>query len=397
MSIQPVSPSVYQADSDTPWWRQLPDDFSHSREEFNIDINRKLQVHAVSMSDYFVRTLASTMVILSNLPKMAEVLDEKRRSEWNFYKNPRFLEEPNSFFESPPPVTVVARKSESFFLQSRVPDAQIEDLSFTSPFVPVNPALRDHPKFQKGFSSAFARHIRHPDGPQPTIICIHGFYLDPYEANSYIFDLPFLYNAGLDILLYTLPYHGPRRINTALFSGDGFVTHDVSTINENFAHSIYDFRIFMNYLEGLGVDHIGVTGVSLGGYHSAILASIEPRIRYAIPIIPVVSLLDIGLEWEPTASLLRFVISSLGASIQDIRHAMAVHTPLTHQPRLDRDKLFIIAGLADRMATPKHARILWEHWRRPEIHWFPGNHLLHLDRGAFFTKIEQFLRRNGVI
>jgi len=43
----------------------------------------------------------------------------------------------------------------------------------------------------------------------------------------------------------------------------------------------------------------------------------------------------------------------------------------------------IIGGVGDRLAPPKHTRLLWEHWGRPRLHWFPGSHLLHLDKGEY--------------
>ncbi len=46
----------------------------------------------------------------------------------------------------------------------------------------------------------------------------------------------------------------------------------------------------------------------------------------------------------------------------------------------------VIAGAGDRLAPPKHVRLLWGHWDRPRIHWFPGNHLVHLDKGKYLRR-----------
>lgn len=389
------TPVPYDRESETPWWKQLPPDFYKRSEDFEIGLVDRLKVTAVSMSDYFTRTLIGSAVALSSVPELPKAVLGSRRETWDFYKNPDFLQNPNLFFKPPEDVRVVSKPGESWFID--FDDAIIEDLSFTSPFTPVNEKLRSRKEFSKGFSSAFARHIYHKTGPRATIICLHGFFLDPYEANSYVFDIPFLYNLGFDVLLYTMPFHGPRKIENALFSGDGFMTADVAAINEHFAHSIHDFRVFLNYLEKRDVPSIGVTGVSLGGYHSALLAGIEPRLDYAIPIIPLVSVIDLAMEWEPIGSLIRMLMKSFGYTIEDIRHAMSVHSPLSYKPVIPEENLMIIAGLGDRMASPKHSRLLWEHWNHPQLHWFPGNHFLHLDRGTFFREIEKFLRRINII
>jgi pimeloyl-ACP methyl ester carboxylesterase len=52
----------------------------------------------------------------------------------------------------------------------------------------------------------------------------------------------------------------------------------------------------------------------------------------------------------------------------------------------------VIAGAGDRLAPPKHARLLWDHWERCHIHWFPGNHLIHLDQGKYLKEIATFLK-----
>jgi hypothetical protein len=35
--------------------------------------------------------------------------------------------------------------------------------------------------------------------------------------------------------------------------------------------------------------------------------------------------------------------------------------------------------------------LLWDHWNRCRIHWFPGSHLIHLDRGSYFKQMRLFL------
>ena len=55
-----------------------------------------------------------------------------------------------------------------------------------------------------------------------------------------------------DILLYTLPFHGRRKAPTEPFGGYGYFAHGILHINEAVAQSVYDFRLFMDYLESTG-------------------------------------------------------------------------------------------------------------------------------------------------
>jgi dipeptidyl aminopeptidase/acylaminoacyl peptidase len=161
------------------------------------------------------------------------------------------------------------------------------------------------------------------------------------------------------------------------------------------AHAVHDFRIFVDYLEARGVEKIGVTGISLGGYTSALLAAVEKRLYFAVPNVPVVSLPDLILEWFPANVPIKLFLRAGGLGVRDFRHMMAVHSPLTYQPLIPKERLMVIAGAGDRLAPPKHARLLWDHWDRPRVHWFPGNHVLHLDQGKYLKEIAAFLRKIG--
>jgi hypothetical protein len=58
-----------------------------------------------------------------------------------------------------------------------------------------------------------------------------------------------------------------------------------------------------------------------------------------------------------------------------VRGATLAVSPLALAPRVPRERRFIFAGIADRVARPDQARALWRHWDRCEIHWFAGGHV----------------------
>src|SRR5699024_2885989 len=119
------------------------------------------------------------------------------------------------------------------------------------------------------------------------------------------------YRFGCDVILLTLPFHGSRQMRRSLFSGYGYFVGGPSWVNESIAHSVSDLRVLMNWLATeRGVDDVGVTGVSLGAFTSAVAASVDSRLRFAIPNVPVVSLADIVLEWQPLGSLARAVMKA---------------------------------------------------------------------------------------
>jgi len=45
----------------------------------------------------------------------------------------------------------------------------------------------------------------------------------------------------------------------------------------------------MRHLRAAGTGPVGAFGMSLGGYTVALLASVEPQLAFAVPMIPIVS------------------------------------------------------------------------------------------------------------
>jgi hypothetical protein len=37
--------------------------------------------------------------------------------------------------------------------------------------------------------------------------------------------------------------------------------------------------------------------------------------------------------------------------------------------------------------------MLWEHWDRCALHWFPGNHVLHVSQPAYLRRMTAFLQK----
>ncbi len=381
-----------------PWWDHLESNFASRPEGFELRPWDWFRVNSSAMTDVLVRTLASTLVSstalpLGYLPSLGwRGLEYGESSEdWKLYIDKLHSADPLGFFRAPqcdPDVEVLAAPRGHF----KPEQGRCLALKFQSLYQPFNPRFAERYPETGRNSFVRARYWRHSKGPRPTIIAVHGFMADPYWLNQRFFSLPWLYEQGMDVLLCTLPHHGPRRERGSLFSGHGFFARGVGGINEHMGQAICDLRALMRYLRCEGVEKIGVTGVSLGGWVTALLASVEEKLEFAIPNVPVVSPVDLFMEWQPAGMLISSGLMATGLSLKKLRELLAVTTPLTYHPLLSRERLMIIGGVGDRMAPPKHSRLLWDHWGRCPIHWFPGNHLLHFDRGEYFDDMLSFMR-----
>ncbi|RME45258.1 MAG: abhydrolase domain-containing 18 [Deltaproteobacteria bacterium] len=308
-----------------------------------------------------------------------------------FYSQAPFLEDPDNFFHPPqafPDVRYRYRK--------RTKGGTIWDFRFPSGFSPVFTEYRMKYNSYKENQTVHGRLWQHDTPGRPTVICIHGWGCGYPAFEERVFNVPFLYRLGLNVLIYILPFHGARTPASAGMSGRFFLSPNLARTNESFAQSIFELRTLMRLLRERGSGPIGAIGVSLGGYTTALLASVEPSLAFAIPIVPFASLADLLWEHGRYGTLERLLEKS-SFTREDMKATFAVHTPLALTPKLKRESLFIVAGKGDRICLPSHAQALWEHWNAPRIHWFPGGHLAQFKRGAFLTEIREFLETRGFI
>jgi pimeloyl-ACP methyl ester carboxylesterase len=382
------------------WWEELDRDFARRPEAFELAVADRLRVGAAASFDTVLRTAGASMISSMALPLGYNPIELRRAvRDSELYGAIAESADPARFFVSPPTDVRVRARKGRWLPRFEPNDGICEAISFDSPFQPVNP--RQHKRYLRHSANrvAHARLLRHRGSDRrPTIVAIHGFTADWYLINEWVFALPWFYRMGCNIALFTLPFHGPRQTRFSPFSGHGYFAGGPSRLNEAVAQSVFDFRILFDWLEReRGAEQIGVTGLSLGGFTAAMLASVEDRLAFAIPSVPVVSLADLVLEWQPIGVLLRGALSTMGMELSDARRLVAASCPLTYPPVLAPERLMIIAGVGDRLAPPKHSRLLWDHWGRCRIHWFPGSHIIHLDRGAYLTEMARFMVGRGFL
>ena len=375
------------------WWDDLPLDFARTREPFELGRGDRLRVSATAITDVALRTAGASLVSALALPVGYHPLRLRQAlRDLDFYGPIAERGDASAFFVAPLHGVRVEAGPARWFPRFEPEDGTCEALSFDSPFQPVNPAQHRSYLRHRDNHRVRARYWLHHDRPRPTILALHGFAADFYLINEWFFALPWFYRMGCDVLLMTLPFHGERQTRHSPFSGHGYFAGGPSRINEAAAQSVYDARVLVDWLlEARRVPAVGAMGVSLGAFTTALLAAAEPRLAFAVPIVPVTSLADLVLEWQPIGVLLNGALAAVRKDLRVARRMLAVTCPLTYPPALPRDRLMIVAGVGDRLAPPKHSRVLWDHWDRPRIHWFPGSHLLHMDRGEYMVEIARFL------
>ncbi len=372
------------------WWEKLPEDLYRAADGTELDAEHPLKVRGTAAADRLLRNALGGAITVSMAPFFLRRRGMRGDFEQlNFYRRFADAGDVDASFVRPPPTPVHERSPRSgHYRPQGIPAV---DLWFDSPFRTLNPALRARYQRHRRNAVAHAQHWKHPRGPRKTLIFVHGVFESWYGVNSVGFSLKWFYKQGYDIVLFTLPFHGYRTERRHGLGGVGYFSQGFSHINECMLQGVSDLRVLLDHLLAQGAPSVGITGLSLGGYHAAMLATVDPRLSFCIPNSPLVTPIDMALDWETTGTALRAIINYYGISITELRHGAAVHCPLSYAPRLSGDRVLVIGGAGDRITAPRFVRLLHDHWPRSHLHWFPGNHVIHLRQADYLRQMKAFM------
>ncbi len=259
---------------------------------------------------------------------------------------------------------------------------EIVDLAWPSAYEPKLPAIRSQYLAYEANRRACARLFRHDArAPRNTIVLIHGYRSGSFFVEERAFPVKWLYGLGLDVVLFTLPFHALRGNQRT----PPWPSANPARSNEGFGQAIHDLRALVRHLSPPA---LAMAGKSLGGYTTALYATIEP-LAFACPMIPIASFPDLYWhhgEGQPE----RLRAEREGITLAMMQEAMAIHTPLVRAPKIGRDQMLVVSAAGDRIAPPEHAERLAAHFGCEELR-FAGGHVLQLGRGDAFRALARKL------
>lgn len=310
----------------------------------------------------------NVMMVANVLPAPDALREAVRESEaaHALFVERGWIEDPRSFHPAPPELEKVESSPR------RVRGVDCEHLRFESGYDP-DPAIPGRERWL-GYRENRTGHVwvlRHRE-PGPWLVCVHGFGMGRPEQDIPAFRAKRLHErAGLNVALVALPVHGPRA--PGRFSGMEFMGPSPIDFVHAESQAVWDLRRLIGWIRRQEATRVGVFGISLGGYTSALLAGIEEGLACVIAAIPPSDLIATG---ELLAgSLERRVLRVAGVDFGRDRALHRVVSPLAMSPRLARDRRFLLAATADQFVPIEQVRALWLHWERPRIHWCTGGHL----------------------
>ena len=286
------------------------------------------------------------------------------RAAIDFYGQQGCLDKPEEFFAAPPPLTDVTVRPVKGRGQS------YERMVFDSGYEPhVGDPGRERWLGYTANSREYALLLRHRE-PRPWLVCVHGAVMGRALLDLTLFRAWHLHrDLGLNVVLPVLPLHGPRA--RGLPEGAVFPGEDVLDDVHATAQAVWDVRRVLSWIRAQEPDSpVGLNSISLGGYITSLVASLEDGLTCAILGVPVADMTELlrrhaGLRRTDPRRETVNLAQPLGR----------MQSPLALNPRIPMNGRFIYAGIADQLVHPREqvAR-LWEHWGRPEIVWYKGGH-----------------------
>lgn len=265
---------------------------------------------------------------------------------------------------------------------------KVVDITWQSHFQPICESVREkylaHPKNLRGASRLFL----HENPARPAVILVHGYLCGQFPLEERIWPVQWLFERGLDVALFVLPFHAVRTDDRS----PKFPGGDPRITNEGFRHAIYDLKTLTGYLRGRGAESVGIMGMSLGGYTTSLLATLDESLSFAVPIIPLASIADIAKNAG------RFVGSPAEQEMQYAR-LESVHrvvSPMARPSRIDKDRMLILAASGDKITPVDHAQRLADHFGAP-LETFHGGHILQFGRADAFRSVGRLLGKLGLL
>ncbi len=211
-------------------------------------------------------------------------------------------------------------------------------------------------------------------GRHPGVVVLHilgaDFALSRYFAAR-------LADAGVAALFVKLPYYGERR-PSGPSAETRFLSANIERTTEAMRQGILDVRRALAWLASrpeIDPARLGVTGISLGGIISSVVAAVDPSIDRVAILLAGGGLADILWNMpEREAKVYREAWIASGRTFADLEALVRPYDPLTHAAGLKGKHVLMIAGNVDEVVPPRAARQLWHAAGEPPIHWLDCGH-----------------------
>ncbi|HTZ15474.1 MAG TPA: PHB depolymerase family esterase [Mycobacterium sp.] len=238
-----------------------------------------------------------------------------------------------------------------------------------------------------GPARAMVHLLRHPDGPRPWLIWVHG--AGQGRPDDMLFSRIDRIRRGLgfNVALPVQPGHGPRRGHWPAYP-------DMDPLGNvaGMMRAVSEVRAVVRWAQQQ-TNTVVVAGISMGTPVAALVSHLERQIDAVALYTPI-----LGLNAMIARHLGRWGSSRdgyrelLGSPV--VSRLTSVIDPLAVEPGPPPQRRLIVGAWHDRMAMREPATLLQERWRG-QLYWYDGGHVGHVFSRRVQRVTERFLQ--GVV
>lgn len=267
---------------------------------------------------------------------------------------------------------------------------RVLDLSWRSSADTHRPEIADQMRLVRNSRLGAARWLQAGKGEgRPVVVQVHGYLGGVHAIEERIMPVQFFLDRGVDVVLAVLPFHGPRaddpvRDPRKFFSGDPRITI------EALRQGVIDLRDLSAWLRARGATHVGALGMSLGGYTSSLLGTVDPTLDFLVPLVPLASIPEIARAGRS------YVGDDDGVQAQYDAHdrVLAPVSPLARAPMVKPERVVVLGATHDAITPIDHSKKLAAHYKSPLVT-FEGGHLYQRGRESALRAAERVLLAAG--
>jgi Alpha/beta hydrolase domain containing 18 len=197
---------------------------------------------------------------------------------------------------------------------------------------------------------------------------------------------------GWNAAFVHLPFHYSRRPRGYL-NGELCCTADLVLTGDTLRQAVVEVRQLLAWLRTQGCGDFGLLGISYGGWIAALVASIEPDLRFIALLAPMVNATH-ALYEGPTSWTIRGQLTRAGLERMFVDRHAHLSSPLRARPAGNgAERTVIVAGRFDRIVRLADLVALRDAW--------PGSELITVSQGHFgyhmIPRAVAWLRKRGLL
>ena len=178
---------------------------------------------------------------------------------------------------------------------------------------------------------------------------------------------------GWNACFIHLPYHF-SRVPRGYWNGELAITCDLIRNAEGLRQGVIELRQLMEAFRERGCREFGVLATSYGGWIGALLALVEPDLRFVALMAPIVNI-EHAIWASPAARLIRRELHRANIEPSLVARHFHLSSPLHNQPLCDSARVLFVSGEFDSIAPAEQIEAIQQKWR--------GSELLRVRQGHF--------------